>query len=71
MRAVVAAEVSIVAQGLQRLVVVGHWHEVQQIADQRRASATELTAQVVQYEVSVSLDIVGANGWGTYDKTRP
>jgi hypothetical protein len=34
-------------------------------------SATELTAEVVQYEVSVSLDIVGANGWGTYDKTRP
>jgi hypothetical protein len=34
-------------------------------------SATELTAEVVQYEVSVSLDIVRANGWGTYDKTRP
>jgi hypothetical protein len=34
-------------------------------------SATELTAEVVQYEVSVSLDLVGANGWGTYDKTRP
>jgi hypothetical protein len=34
-------------------------------------SATELTAEVVQYEVSVSLDIVGANGCGTYDKTCP
>jgi hypothetical protein len=34
-------------------------------------SATDLTAEVVQYEVSVSLDIVGANGWGTYDKNRP
>ena len=32
---------------------------------------TELTAEVVQYEVSVSLDIIGVMGWGTCDKTRP
>jgi hypothetical protein len=34
-------------------------------------SASELTGEVFQYEVSVSLDIVGANGGSTYDKTRP
>jgi hypothetical protein len=55
--------------------------DVQQIADQRRAirafgvglapSATESTPEVVQYEVSVSLDIVGHNGWGTPYKTLP
>lgn len=64
----VAAWASIADQELQRLVV-GHWHEVQQIADQRRAISAfrrqsrakrnELTAEVVQYGVSVSLDIVG------------
>jgi hypothetical protein len=50
--------------------------DVQQIADQRRAvsvglepSATESTAEAVQHEVSVSLGIVGHNGWGTHDKT--
>jgi hypothetical protein len=53
--------------------------DVQQIADQRRAisafsvglapSATESTPEVVQHEVSVSLGIVGHNGWGTHDKT--
>jgi hypothetical protein len=55
--------------------------DVQQIADQRRAisafgvglapSATESTPEVVQHEVSVSLGIVGPNGWGTPDKTLP
>jgi hypothetical protein len=48
--------------------------DCQQIADQRRAisafgvgltpSATESTPEVVQHEVSVSLGIVGHNGWG-------
>jgi len=52
---------------------------VQQIADQRRAisafgvslapSATESTAEVVQYEIGVSLGIVGHNGW--VRMTRP
>jgi hypothetical protein len=54
---------------------------VQQIADQRRTisafsvglvpSATESTPEVVQHEVSVSLGIVGHNGWGTHDNTFP
>jgi len=54
---------------------------VQQIADQRRAisafgvslapSATESTPDVVQHEVSVSLGIVGHDGWGTHDKSLP
>jgi len=34
-------------------------------------SATESTPEVVQHEVSVSLGIVGHNGWGTHDKTLP
>jgi hypothetical protein len=55
--------------------------DVQQIADQRRAisafgvslapSATESTPEVVQHKVSVSLGIVGHDGWGTHDKTFP
>ncbi len=62
-------------------VVVGHRREVQQIADQRhaisafrrqsRTKPNRVIAEVVQYEVSISLDIVGANGGGTYEKTRP
>jgi hypothetical protein len=51
--------------------------DVQQIADQRRAiSAFEVglapsatTPEVIEHEVSVSLGIVGHNGWGTHDKT--
>jgi hypothetical protein len=53
--------------------------DLQQIADQRRAisafgvglalSATESTPEVVQHEVSVSLGIVGHNGW--VRMTRP
>jgi hypothetical protein len=34
-------------------------------------SATESPPEVVQHEVSVSLGIVGHNGWGTHDKTHP
>jgi len=34
-------------------------------------SATELTAEVVQYEVSVSLDIVGANDGARMTRPRP
>jgi len=50
-------------------------------ADQRRAisafgvglapSATESTPEGVQHEISVSLGIVGRNGWGTCDKPLP
>src|SRR5258708_33173735 len=54
---------------------------VQQIADERRAisafgvglapSATESTPEVVHHEVSVSLGIVGHDGWGTHDNILP
>jgi hypothetical protein len=53
----------------------------QQIADQRRAicvfgvglapSGTDSILEVVKHEVSVSLGIVGHNGWATHDKTLP
>ena len=65
---------------------VGHWHAIvigrpadlgSASRDQRfrrvglAPSATESTPEVVQHEVSVSLGIVGHNGWGTHDKTLP
>jgi hypothetical protein len=53
----------------------------QQIADQRhaisafgvgrRAKRNRVDPDVVQHEVSVSLGIVGHNGWDTHDKTLP
>ena len=86
-RAVVAAGASIAAHVRSALFSVlsdigtPSSLDVQQIADQRRAisafgvglapSATESTPEVVQHEVSVSLGIVGHNGWGTHDKKRP
>lgn len=36
-----------------------------------RQSATESTPEVVQHEASVSLGIVGHDGWGTHDKILP
>jgi hypothetical protein len=86
-RAVVAAGASIAAHVRSALFSVLSDNgtpsslDVQQIADQRRASsafgvglapsATESTPEVVQHEVSVSRGIVGHNGWGTHDKTLP
>jgi hypothetical protein len=86
-RAVVAARASIVTHVRSALFSVlsdigtPSSLNVQQIADQRRAisafgvglapSATESTPEVVQHEVSVSLGIVGHDGWGTYDKILP
>jgi hypothetical protein len=86
-RAVVAAGASIAAHIRSALFSVlsdigtPSSLDVQQIADLRRAisafgvglapSATESPPEVVQHEVSVSLGIVGHNGWGTHDKTLP
>ena len=87
MRAVVAARASIVTHIRSALFSVlsdigtPSSLDVQQIADQRRAisafgvglapSATASTPEVVQHEVSVSLGIVGHDGWGTHDKILP
>src|SRR5258707_6186969 len=86
-RAVVAARASIVTHVRSALFSVlsdigtPSSLDVQQIADERRAisafgvglapSATESTPEVVQHEVSVSLGIVGHDGWGTHDKILP
>ncbi len=86
-RAVVAAGASIAAHDPQRLVqcVDGHWHAIvigrpadrgsasrdQRFRRRSRAKRNRVTPEVVQHEVSVSLGIVGHNGWGTPDKTLP
>ncbi len=86
-RAVVAAGASIAAHVRSALfsalsdIGTPSSLDVQQIADQRRAisafgvglapSATESTPEVIQHEVSVSLSIVGHDGWGAHDKILP
>jgi hypothetical protein len=82
-RTVVAAGASIAAHVRSGLVqfVVGHWHAIvigrpadrgSASRDQRfrsRSRARRNDPRSLEHEVSVSLGIVGLNGWGTHDKT--
>jgi hypothetical protein len=51
-----------------RLMVMGYSFSDEHIND---AIFTAATPEVVQHEVSVSLGIVGHDGWGTHDKILP